>query len=134
MIIVALDLPFIGDTTNWLRYLFGLDPIDWTWRVKWRVTRWQGWTHYVGLLGIPLVRIWGCTGYFPGMALRQFRSNQHVSRLSDLSVIICDYGLLDIDTIIIDRTFSFSQERRSTIDYLTCPGNNHAWSIAKFRE
>ena len=26
---VALDLPFIGDTTSWLLYLFGLGPINW---------------------------------------------------------------------------------------------------------
>ena len=33
-ITVALDLPFIGDIVGWLRYLFGLRPTDWTWRVK----------------------------------------------------------------------------------------------------
>ena len=27
-IIVALDLPFIGDTPGWLRYLYVLSPID----------------------------------------------------------------------------------------------------------
>ena len=31
---VALDLPFAGDTNGWLRYLFGLSPANWTWRVK----------------------------------------------------------------------------------------------------
>ena len=67
---VALDLPFAGDTNGWLRYLFGLSPANWTWRVKQGVTRWQGWTHCVGLLGIPLVGIWGCTGYFLDMAMR----------------------------------------------------------------
>ena len=39
-IIVALDLPFTGNNTTWLRYLFGLGPNDWVWRAKWGVTRW----------------------------------------------------------------------------------------------
>lgn len=42
-ITVALDLPLMRDTTTWLGYLFGLGPIDWVWKVKWRVTRWQAW-------------------------------------------------------------------------------------------
>ena len=133
-IIVALDLPFIRDTTNWLQYMFGLGPTDWMWRVKWRVTGWQGWTYCVDLLGIPLVRIWGCTGYFPSMGLRQFGGNQHVSWLNDLSVIICDYRLLDIDTVIIDSAFGFLPECRSTIDYPTCPGDNYTWSTTKFKK
>jgi len=41
-ITVALDLPFTRDTIAWLRYLFGLGPTGWIWRVKWGVTRWQG--------------------------------------------------------------------------------------------
>ena len=57
MITVALNLPFTRDTTSWLRYLFGLGPTNWTWKVKWGITRWQGWTHCVSLLGIPLVGI-----------------------------------------------------------------------------
>ena len=55
--IVSLDLPFSRDTDGWLRYLCSLSPIGWTRRVKWSVIRWQGWTHCVGLLGIPLVGI-----------------------------------------------------------------------------
>ena len=33
-ITVALDLPFTRGTTAWLRYLFGLGPINWVWKVK----------------------------------------------------------------------------------------------------
>ena len=54
---VALDLPFYRDTNGWLRYLCSLSPNDWTCRVKWGITRGQGQTHCVGLLGIPLVGI-----------------------------------------------------------------------------
>lgn len=44
-ITVVPDLSFTWDTTGWLRYLFGLRPTDRTWRVKWGVGRWHGWTH-----------------------------------------------------------------------------------------
>ena len=54
---IFLDLPFFGDTNGWLRYLYSLSPTNWTWRVKWDITEWQGQAHCVGLLGIPLVGI-----------------------------------------------------------------------------
>ena len=53
-ITVVLDLTFIGYTVAWLRHLFGLGPIGWVWRINWGITRWQGWTYYIGLLGVPL--------------------------------------------------------------------------------
>ena len=68
------------------------------------------------------------------MALRQFRGDQHVPRCSDLFVITCDYGLHDIDVVVIERAFGFWQECRLTIDYPTCPRDDHEWSIAEFRE
>ena len=49
------------------------------------------------------------------MTLRQFGGDQYVLRFSDLFVITCDYGLQDIDTVIIDPVFGFQKERRSTI-------------------
>ena len=42
-ITVAIDLHLMRDTTAWLGYMFGLGPTNWVWRVKWGVTRWQGW-------------------------------------------------------------------------------------------
>ena len=33
-ITLALNLPFIGDTIAWFRYLFSLSPTDWVWKVK----------------------------------------------------------------------------------------------------
>ena len=56
-ITVAFDLPFTKNIAVWLRYSLGLSPTDWTWKVKWGVARWQGWTHCVSLLSIPLVGI-----------------------------------------------------------------------------
>ena len=38
--IVSLNLPFARDTDGWPRYLCSLSPNDWTWRVKWGITRW----------------------------------------------------------------------------------------------
>ena len=54
---IVLDLPFSRDTVGCLRYLCSLSPTDWTSRVKWGITRWQGRTHCVSLLGIPLLGI-----------------------------------------------------------------------------
>ena len=39
-ITVSIDLPFIGDITAWIGYLFGLGPTNWVWRVKRGITRW----------------------------------------------------------------------------------------------
>ena len=75
---VFLNLPFSSDTDGWLRYLYSLSPTDYTWRIKWGITKWQGQAHCVGLLDIPLVGIWGCAGYFPGVAIRQFGGIQHI--------------------------------------------------------
>ena len=33
-ITIAIDLPFMCDTTAWLGYLFGLGPTNWVWRAK----------------------------------------------------------------------------------------------------
>lgn len=68
------------------------------------------------------------------MVIRQFEGTQHVPQLSDLSIITCEYGHQDIETIIIDRSFDFQKEHRSTIDYLTCPGDDFEWSSADFRD
>ena len=133
-IIVTLGLHFIGDIAVWLRYLFGLGPTGWLWRVKWEVTRWQGQIHYVGLLDVLLVGIQGYPGYDLGMAMRQFGDTQHVPRLSDLFVITCEYGLQDIDIVIIDRIFDVQKERKSTIDYPIYLGDYYEWSSVKFRE
>ena len=39
-ITVSIELPFIGDITAWIGYLFGLGPTNWVWRVKRGITRW----------------------------------------------------------------------------------------------
>ena len=71
------------------------------------MTRWQGQTHCVGLLGIPLVSIWGCTGYFPSITMWQFWGIQHIPRLSDLFAITYEYRLGDIVVAVIGHASEF---------------------------
>ena len=104
---VSLDLPFSMGTDGQLRCLCSLSPTNQTWRVKWGMTRWQEQTHCVSLLGIPLIGIQGCTGYFLGMTIRQFGGIKHIPRLSDLSVITCEYGLVDVDIAMVGHASEF---------------------------
>ena len=60
----------------------------------------------VDLLDIPLVGIWGCMGYFPGIAKSQFRGIQNIPRLSDLSTVTYKYRLMDIDIVVVGRAES----------------------------
>ena len=41
------------------------------------------------------------------MAMRQFGGIQHIPRLSDLSVVTCEYRLMDINVVVIGRAFGF---------------------------
>ena len=68
------------------------------------------------------------------MAIRQFRGDQHFPQLSDISVVTCEYGLLDIDVDMIERAFGFWKEHKSIIDFPTCLGDDYEWSTAEFRE
>ena len=88
----------------------------------------------ISLLGITLMGIWDCTGYYLGMAIRQFEGTLHAPLLSDLSDITCDYGDKDIDAVVIKHASSFWKKLKSSIDYPTCLGDDYEWSIAKFRE
>uniref|UniRef100_A0A2N9ET82 DUF7745 domain-containing protein n=1 Tax=Fagus sylvatica TaxID=28930 RepID=A0A2N9ET82_FAGSY len=41
--------------------------------------------------GVPLPGVWGCTGYYPSLALRQFGGVQYPPRLGDLDAVTFDY-------------------------------------------
>uniref|UniRef100_A0A2N9G767 Uncharacterized protein n=1 Tax=Fagus sylvatica TaxID=28930 RepID=A0A2N9G767_FAGSY len=41
--------------------------------------------------GVPLPGVWGCTGYYPSLALRQFSGVQYPPRLGDLDAVTFDY-------------------------------------------
>ena len=51
------------------------------------------------------------------MAMRQFKGIQHIPRLSDLSVVTCEYRLVDIDVAVIGSAFKFWEARNSSIDF-----------------
>jgi hypothetical protein len=40
---------------------------------------------------VPLPGVWGCTGYYPSLALRQFGGLQYPPHLGDLSLLTFDY-------------------------------------------
>ena len=92
-----------------------------------------GWTHCVGLLGISQVGIWGCTRYFPSMPIRQFEGIQHIPRLSDLFVVTCEYGLMDIDVVVTGRAFDFQEALKLSIDFPLCFRDNQEWFSDEFR-
>ena len=52
---------------------------------------WRPWTHCSLFDGLPLPGVWGCTGYYPSLALRQFGGIQYPPRLGDLSSVTFDY-------------------------------------------
>jgi hypothetical protein len=52
---------------------------------------WRPWTHCTLFDGVPLPGMWGCTGYYPSLALRQFGGVQYPPRLGGLSSVTFDY-------------------------------------------
>uniref|UniRef100_A0A2N9FVU9 DUF7745 domain-containing protein n=1 Tax=Fagus sylvatica TaxID=28930 RepID=A0A2N9FVU9_FAGSY len=69
---VDTSLPFTGTGDEWALYLLDLPLSQWFWRVTWGPVVWKLWTHCSRFDGMPLLGMWGCTGYYPGLALRQF--------------------------------------------------------------
>uniref|UniRef100_A0A2N9HC70 DUF7745 domain-containing protein n=1 Tax=Fagus sylvatica TaxID=28930 RepID=A0A2N9HC70_FAGSY len=84
-------LLFTGNSHDWVLYLLDLPLSEWSWRVTWGPAVWRPWTHCTLFDGVPLLGIWGCTGYYPSLALRQFGSIQYPPRLGDLSSVTFDY-------------------------------------------
>ena len=41
------------------------------------------------------------------MTIRQFGGIKHIPRLSDLSVITCEYGLVDVDIAMVGHASEF---------------------------
>uniref|UniRef100_A0A2N9IMC4 Aminotransferase-like plant mobile domain-containing protein n=1 Tax=Fagus sylvatica TaxID=28930 RepID=A0A2N9IMC4_FAGSY len=57
----------------------------------WGPAVWKPWTHCALFDGVPLPGVWGCTGYYPSLALRQFGGVQYPPRLGDLDAVTFDY-------------------------------------------
>jgi hypothetical protein len=69
---VQIALPFTGDSRAWALYLLDLPLSGWAWKVTWGPASWMPWTHCALFDGVPLPGVWGCTGHYPSLALRQF--------------------------------------------------------------
>uniref|UniRef100_A0A2N9HS73 DUF7745 domain-containing protein n=1 Tax=Fagus sylvatica TaxID=28930 RepID=A0A2N9HS73_FAGSY len=59
--------------------------------VTWGPAVWKPWTHCALFDGVPLPGVWGCTGYYPSLALRQFGGVQYPPCLGDLDAVTFDY-------------------------------------------
>uniref|UniRef100_A0A2N9FFQ1 DUF7745 domain-containing protein n=1 Tax=Fagus sylvatica TaxID=28930 RepID=A0A2N9FFQ1_FAGSY len=59
--------------------------------VTWGPASWMPWTHCALFDGVPLPGVWGCTGHYPSLALRQFSGVQYPPRLGDLDAVTFDY-------------------------------------------
>uniref|UniRef100_A0A2N9GWB3 DUF7745 domain-containing protein n=1 Tax=Fagus sylvatica TaxID=28930 RepID=A0A2N9GWB3_FAGSY len=88
---VKIALPFTGNSRDWALYLLDLPLGEWSWKVTWGPAVWMPWTHCALFDGVPLPGVWGCTGYYPSLALRQFGGVQYPPRLGDLDAVTFDY-------------------------------------------
>ena len=88
---VKIVLPFTGNSRDWAVYLLDLPLSEWSWKVTWGPTVWMPWTHCAFFDRVPLPGVWGCTGYYPSLALRQFGGVQYPPRLGDLDAVTFDY-------------------------------------------
>uniref|UniRef100_A0A2N9HVC6 DUF7745 domain-containing protein n=1 Tax=Fagus sylvatica TaxID=28930 RepID=A0A2N9HVC6_FAGSY len=88
---VKIALPFTGNSRDWALYLLDLPLSGWAWKVTWGPAVWMPWTHCALFDGVPLPGVWGCTGYYPSLALRQFGGVQYPPRLGDLDAVTFDY-------------------------------------------
>uniref|UniRef100_A0A2N9HQT6 DUF7745 domain-containing protein n=1 Tax=Fagus sylvatica TaxID=28930 RepID=A0A2N9HQT6_FAGSY len=88
---VNIALPFTGNSRDWALYLLDLPLGEWSWKVTWGPAVWKPWTHCALFDGVPLPGVWGCTGYYPSLALRQFGGVQYPPRLGDLDAVTFDY-------------------------------------------
>uniref|UniRef100_A0A2N9G6W6 DUF7745 domain-containing protein n=1 Tax=Fagus sylvatica TaxID=28930 RepID=A0A2N9G6W6_FAGSY len=89
---VQIALPFTGDSRAWALYLLDLPLSGWAWKVTWGPASWMPWTHCALFDGVPLPGVWGCTGYYPSLALRQFGGVQYPPRLGDFG---CEMVLIE---------------------------------------
>ena len=88
---VKIALPFTSNSRDWALYLLDLPLSEWAWKVTWGPAVWMPWTHCALFDGVPLPGVWGCTGYYPSLALRQFGGVQYPPRLGDLDAVTFDY-------------------------------------------
>uniref|UniRef100_A0A2N9HCR6 DUF7745 domain-containing protein n=1 Tax=Fagus sylvatica TaxID=28930 RepID=A0A2N9HCR6_FAGSY len=69
-------------------------------------TSWMPWTHCALFDGVPLPGVWGCTGYYPSLALRQFSGVQYPPRLGDLDARWSSSRRVRPEIALLPRTLS----------------------------
>uniref|UniRef100_A0A2N9GNT2 DUF7745 domain-containing protein n=1 Tax=Fagus sylvatica TaxID=28930 RepID=A0A2N9GNT2_FAGSY len=97
---VNTALPFTGNSRDWALYLLDLPLSEWSWKVTWGPAVWIPWTHCALFDGVPLLGVWGCTGYYPSLALRQFGGVQYPPSLGRLSEMVLIEGGLHADSSV----------------------------------
>jgi hypothetical protein len=98
---------------------------------------WKPWTHCSLFDGVPLPGVWGCTGYYPSLALRQFGGIQYPPRLDDLSLITFDYVPNDDMWRLLSRIKDMWEDRRSKMVFVEdgFPADNSVTAeFAEWRE
>lgn len=75
----------------------------------------------------------GSTGYFLGMAMRQFGGIEHIPQFSDISTVTCEYGLLDIDIVVVGSASKFWKAHRLSVDFPLYSRDGKEWFSTKFR-
>uniref|UniRef100_A0A2N9HIZ5 DUF7745 domain-containing protein n=1 Tax=Fagus sylvatica TaxID=28930 RepID=A0A2N9HIZ5_FAGSY len=103
---VQIALPFTGDSRAWALYLLDLPLSGWAWKVTWGPASWMPWTHCALFDGVPLPGVWGCTGYYPSLALRQFSGVQYPPRLGDLDARWSSSRRVRPEIALLPRTLS----------------------------
>uniref|UniRef100_A0A2N9I9C0 DUF7745 domain-containing protein n=1 Tax=Fagus sylvatica TaxID=28930 RepID=A0A2N9I9C0_FAGSY len=87
-------------------YLLDLPLSGWAWKVTWGPASWMPWTHCALFDGVPLPGVWGCTGYYPSLALRQFSGVQYPPRLGDLDARWSSSRRVRPEIALLPRTLS----------------------------
>ena len=63
--------------------------------------------------------------------MRQFGGIQHIPRLSDLSTVTYEYGLVDIDIAMIRHASRFWEMRMSSIDFPLYSRDGQEWFFVR---
>uniref|UniRef100_A0A2N9EXS4 DUF7745 domain-containing protein n=1 Tax=Fagus sylvatica TaxID=28930 RepID=A0A2N9EXS4_FAGSY len=99
--------------------------------VTWGPAVWKPWTHCALFDGVPLPGVWGCTGYYPSLALRQFGGVQYPPRLGDLDAVTFDYIPSEDMWRLLSRVEVIWEGRLSEA-YCTARAHHILWCLALF--
>uniref|UniRef100_A0A2N9GT30 DUF7745 domain-containing protein n=1 Tax=Fagus sylvatica TaxID=28930 RepID=A0A2N9GT30_FAGSY len=142
---VQIALPFTGDSRAWALYLLDLPLSGWAWKVTWGPAAWMPWTHCALFDGVPLPGVWGCTGHYPSLALRQFSGVQYPPRLGDLDapplvslreVTVLERELEEAQTELLSLRLARASEREASaarVESLRSTLHHNSVAVANLR-